>query len=412
MGQFLGSPKVQYFNTSTGQPMSGGLLYSYDTGTANPRATYPSLADSNAGTNANTNPIVLDSRGEAVVVVSGPTDFKLTDALGNVIWTVGPVGTTSGGDIYDSNGNLALHFVGASGAVNYVTIANATTGSSPSIASTGSDSNIGLSISAKGTGTVAITGPVTASSSLNVTGTSTSSTVAATTGTITNITASTIKVNTTYGMLDSNGVPILGLAPIASAVNIPYVQNAATGNPIIIGAAGVSSDSNIGINITPKGTGKVKLNGFTYPTVDGTSNQFLASNGSGVFSFGPLPYTDKATQQTGTSTTAVVNPALQFHHASAAKAYVSFDASGNILSSYNISTVVRNSTGNFTITFANAFSSVNYAVSITAFKATSQMLSYLTTAPTVSAVTMQSIVLAGTATNPDIGYLTVFGTLA
>ena len=39
------------------------------------------------------------------------------------------------------------------------------------------------------------------------------------------------------------------------------------------------------IEITPNGTGVVKLDGLSYPTADGTSNQFLKTNGSAVLSF-------------------------------------------------------------------------------------------------------------------------------
>ena len=78
------SPRWQFFSTSTGKPLVGGKLYTYSAGTTTPLATY---TDS-TGSTPNTNPIVLDSRGEASIWVgSGLYKFVLKDAAGNTIWT-------------------------------------------------------------------------------------------------------------------------------------------------------------------------------------------------------------------------------------------------------------------------------------------------------------------------------------
>jgi hypothetical protein len=58
--------------------------------------------------------------------------------------------------INDTNGNELIKFTGVSSAVNDITIQNSVTLSNPSIAASGTDSNIGLNINAKGTGQVAI----------------------------------------------------------------------------------------------------------------------------------------------------------------------------------------------------------------------------------------------------------------
>jgi hypothetical protein len=83
---------MQFF-TAAGIPLVGGKLYTYASGTTVPLATY---TDS-VGDTANTNPIILDSRGEAGVWL-GPSryTFKLEDADGNLIWTVDGVGTIQG----------------------------------------------------------------------------------------------------------------------------------------------------------------------------------------------------------------------------------------------------------------------------------------------------------------------------
>lgn len=78
------TPKLQFFDLN-GAPLSGGLLYTYAAGTTTPLATY---TDS-TGLIANTNPIVLDSRGEANVWLSGAIyKFALYTSAGVLIWTV------------------------------------------------------------------------------------------------------------------------------------------------------------------------------------------------------------------------------------------------------------------------------------------------------------------------------------
>lgn len=78
------TPKLQFFDLN-GDPLSGGLLYTYAAGTTTPLASY---TDS-TGLIANTNPIVLDSRGEANVWLSGAIyKFALYTSVGVLIWTV------------------------------------------------------------------------------------------------------------------------------------------------------------------------------------------------------------------------------------------------------------------------------------------------------------------------------------
>lgn len=78
------TPKLQFFDLN-GDPLSGGLLYTYAAGTTTPLASY---TDS-TGLIANTNPIVLDSRGEANVWLAGAIyKFALYTSAGVLIWTV------------------------------------------------------------------------------------------------------------------------------------------------------------------------------------------------------------------------------------------------------------------------------------------------------------------------------------
>jgi len=76
--------KAQFIDAA-GIPLAGGLLYTYQAGTTIPQSTY---TDS-TGAVANTNPIVLDSRGEANIWLGSATyKFRLADSTDTEIWTV------------------------------------------------------------------------------------------------------------------------------------------------------------------------------------------------------------------------------------------------------------------------------------------------------------------------------------
>ena len=86
------APKLQFFGAD-GEPLVGGKLYSYAAGTSTPLATY---TDS-TGTTSNTNPIILDSRGEAVVWLSTAAyKIVLNTSTDTLIWTVDNVSTLQG----------------------------------------------------------------------------------------------------------------------------------------------------------------------------------------------------------------------------------------------------------------------------------------------------------------------------
>lgn len=62
-----------------------------------------------------------------------------------------------------------------------------------------------------------------------------------------------------------------------------------------------------------------------------------------------------------TSTTTVVSPARVNDHPGVAKAWLYCKSDGTILASHNVASVVRNSAGNYTVTWTTAFASANYA---------------------------------------------------
>ena len=80
------------------------------------------------------------------------TSPALTNATGSL--TSPTITTPVIAQINDANGNEELKFTATASAVNEITITNAATGTRPDIAVTGGDTNIGLSITTKGTGLV------------------------------------------------------------------------------------------------------------------------------------------------------------------------------------------------------------------------------------------------------------------
>jgi hypothetical protein len=59
------------------------------------------------------------------------------------------------------------------------------------------------------------------------------------------------------------------------------------------------STSNGDITFTPNGSGKVVISGLSFPTADGTANQVLKTDGSGVLSFATVGLTWQSVQTTG-----------------------------------------------------------------------------------------------------------------
>jgi hypothetical protein len=95
-------PKLQFFD-SNGNPLVGGKLYSYAAGTVTPLATF---TDAGGGT-PNTNPVILDSRGEASVWF-GAAQYKLAlyTSTNVLVWTVD--GMNGPNDALAASGGSAL----------------------------------------------------------------------------------------------------------------------------------------------------------------------------------------------------------------------------------------------------------------------------------------------------------------
>lgn len=104
MASLLPEGKQQYF-TNAGAPLVAGKLFTYQAGTSTPKNTF----SDQAGTIPNTNPVILDARGEALIFWAGSYRVELRDSLDNVIWTVDNVIENAQTDlITGSTGSLIL----------------------------------------------------------------------------------------------------------------------------------------------------------------------------------------------------------------------------------------------------------------------------------------------------------------
>lgn len=114
-------PKIQFFDAN-GHPLAGGKLYSYSAGTTTPLVTYTDQA----GTSANTNPVILDSRGEASVWLgTGPYKLRLTTATDVDIWTVDDIyseGALSMQELLSSAGSSLVGFIQSGTGATYRTV--------------------------------------------------------------------------------------------------------------------------------------------------------------------------------------------------------------------------------------------------------------------------------------------------
>ena len=168
---------------------------------------------------------------------------------------------------------------------------------------TGSGSSITWAASDKGTKIVYATADDGTNPNIVDTGFGTGDVTLTGTQTLTNKTLTTPIIGTS--ILDTSSNELFKLTATGSATNEFTVANAPNSSGPTLSATG-SSDSNIDINITPKGTGKIALDGIKWPNADGNPDQVMTTNGSGVLSFvDNTGGTDWQAVETGATMTAV-----------------------------------------------------------------------------------------------------------
>jgi hypothetical protein len=283
------NPKPQFF-TSTGTMASGYLLFFYTAGTTTKKDTYPTSADAIAGTSPNTNPIVLNSRGEANVDIYLDGSYKVklapstdTDPPTAAIWTVDNVYSLTQ---LVSTLSKTTNYTVTTSDKNKVIFGDATAGAFtitlPSAASCGDGFRLGVKkvdassnrIIVDANASETIDTPVTyvliskdQAISLITNGTAwfiESSNIVESSSTAVNSlsivnkatgVAPTLKTvgeaNIGQTFLDSNGNEVLKLTAVAAAVNEISISNQITATPPSIQSTG--DDANIYLDLYAKG---------------------------------------------------------------------------------------------------------------------------------------------------------------
>jgi hypothetical protein len=300
MANQFNAPLLQYFD-SAGNPLSGGLLYIYNTGTT----TLTSIYSDSLLAVPLTNPVVLNTSGFtssdgatpcSIYWASGTAvKMKLTSSTNSSIFTIDPIGGINLNDISsfftsadplltlnvdktlniagggtnfelngvavstslpDANGTPILKFTTTTNAVNQVTITDNVTGQKPSIKSSGTDATVGLLIDTKGAdtlqlGTTAATTNVSAANTVNV-GTSTATatnigTVAASTLTLGGTTVTSARLDAVTTTIGNTGATAINIGRAAAAVGI-------IGTTTITGATSTVGSLNFAAVTVPSAT--------------------------------------------------------------------------------------------------------------------------------------------------------------
>lgn len=103
MGNTLFMPPGASLLDGNGDPLNGGLVYFYEAGTSTAKDTYPTENDAVAQTNANANPVVLNSAGRAQIWLRNQYKVIVKDSSGNTIQTVDEVGSTDSSNAFQAS---------------------------------------------------------------------------------------------------------------------------------------------------------------------------------------------------------------------------------------------------------------------------------------------------------------------
>ena len=143
----------------------------------------------------------------------------------------------------------------------------------------------------------------------------------------------------------------------------------------------------------------------------GAANKILKSDGTDT-SWGDVLVATQAEQETGTDVTAAVTPGRQHYHPSAAKGWVKFNGDGTVAigASYNTTSVADTDVGDYTITWATDFSSIEYAVSVWCDLSDNTTMSVGSrTSPTAGVTTITTGGDSGAPNDPEDVAVIVFG---
>jgi hypothetical protein len=243
-----------------------GALQGNTTGSSNTAVGYQA---GNTLTTGSNNTLIGNGAAPSAITVSN----EITLGNGSVTsFRIPGLSITAGASALTIGSQFAV--TNTASAVNYVNATGNSTNNAPIISALGSDADISLVVSGKGTGVVAVGGttvanspaqfvPVTSSVNyLQFTGGS--NPVMGIGGTDANVPL-TLRAKGTYNVTfqTSTGAYIADFAPSTTGFGVNGVRSsgAGTGNAPEVSAQG--SDSNINLKLTPKGTGTLQFGTYT-----------------------------------------------------------------------------------------------------------------------------------------------------
>ena len=326
-GTSLSSDDSSSININDGLIVDGTMSTS---GAATITGTVSAATGSTFGNLTLANGSITDSSG---AISFGNETLTTTDtisaatgsSLGNLTFTNGSI-TDSGGSISFGNENLST--TGTLGVDGLATLGSLTVTGATTLAGTvtidnltfndniiGSSSNADIRIEPGGTGSVVISS-LTIDDNINITDNviqttaSNSNLILNASGTGTVVIPNDLDID--GGTID--GTTIGGSTPAAGTFTTLTANTSITIDGVTITDNTVSANaSNSNLELSGNGTGGVTISGFTFPTSDGSSGQFLKTNGLGVLSFASagaaLSHSDitDATTTVASSATSVLN---------------------------------------------------------------------------------------------------------
>ena len=418
---------------ASGNPYSGALLFTYGAGGSTKQTTYQDQGQ----LAQHTNPIVLNSRGEppAPIWLTEGSEYKFvltiptdTDPPVSAIRTVDDVsGVNDGTGLLDEwiASGYTPTFVSAT---SFTVSGDRTTvlhvGRRLKTANTGGTIYSTITASSHAAGTTTIT---VANDSGSIDSGISSVSYSVTSANNPSINADMVHRKGTavasaatcniWGIV-GDYVHVTGTTTITSLGTAPYAGAERT--VIFDGALTLTHNATTlvlpgGANITTAANDRMVVRADTTANMIVLS-YFTAATGAYVTAAsdtatGVIEIATQAEQETGTDTTRAVSPGRQHFHPSAAKAWGVITPATTVSASYPASgvSVVKNGTGDFTVTHGVTFSSANYA-------SVSQSLNAVSLVPYSSAKTTTTIRLifrddAGVLTDPTSFSYVLYGDL-